>query len=69
VVGKEKIAQAIQFAYEQLKLVIEPSSAVAWLCCSGKSLNSAASELAWCLIGGNVEWLRPWPSLDGTETM
>jgi threonine dehydratase len=29
VVEEEEIVQAMQFAYEQLKLVIEPSSAVA----------------------------------------
>lgn len=50
VVEEEDIVQALQFAYERSKLVIELSSALRWFRCTGKNLNLSASGWAWCLL-------------------
>jgi hypothetical protein len=49
VVGEEEIVQAMEFAYERLKLVIDPQARWRWFRCSGKSHNSSAIGSAWCL--------------------
>ena len=69
VVGEEEIVQAMQFAYERLKLVIELSSAVALVPLLRHEPQLVGKRVGVVLTGGNVEWLRPWPRLDGTETM
>lgn len=69
VVGEEEIVQAMQFAYERLKLVIEPSSAVALAPLLRQEPQLVGKRAGVVLTGGNVERLRPWPCLDGTETM
>ena len=69
VVGEEEIVQATQFAYERLKLVIEPSSAVALAQLLRQEPQLVGERFGVVLTGGNVEWLRHWPCLDGTETM
>jgi threonine dehydratase len=68
-VGEEEIIQAMQFAYERLKLVIEPSSAVALVPLLRQEPQLVGKRVGVVLTGGNVEWLRPWPRLGGTETM
>jgi threonine dehydratase len=68
-VGEEEIVQAMQFAYERLKLVIEPSSAVALVPLLRQEPQLVGKRVGVVLTGGNVEWLRPWPRLEGTETM
>jgi threonine dehydratase len=59
----------MQFAYEQLKLVIEPSSAVALVPLLRQEPQLVGNGVGVVLTGGNAEWLWPWPRLDGTETM
>jgi threonine dehydratase len=68
-VGEEEIVQAIQFAYERLMLGIEPSSAVALVPLLRQEPQLVGKRVGVVLTGGNVEWLRPWPRLDRTETM
>ena len=68
-VGEEEILQAMQFAYERLKLMIEPSSVVALVPLLRQEPQLVSKRIGVVLTGGNVEWLRPWPRLDGTETM
>ena len=68
-VGEEKIVQATQFAYERLKLVIKPSSVVALAPLIRQEPQLVGKRVGVVLTGGNVEWLRHWPCLDGTETM
>ena len=69
VVGEEEIVQAMQFAYERLKLVIEPSSAVALVPLLSQEPQLVGKRVGVVLTGGNVEWLQPWSRLDRTETM
>jgi threonine dehydratase len=69
VVGEEEILQAMQFADERLKLVIEPSSAVALVPLLRQEPQLVGKRVGVVLTGGNVERHRPWPGLDGTETM
>lgn len=69
VVGEEEIVQAMQFAYERLKLVIEPSSAVALVPLLRHEPQLVGKRVVVVLTGGNVEWLRSWPRLDGTGTI
>lgn len=69
VVGEEEIVQAMQFAYERLKLVIEPSSAVALVPLLRHETQLVGKRVGVVLTGGNVEWMRPWPYLDGAQTM
>jgi len=64
-VEEEEIVQARQFAYERLKLVIKPSS-VALL---RQEPQLVCKRVGVVLTGGNVGWLRPWPRLDGVESM
>ena len=68
-VGEEEIVQAMQFAYERLKLVIEHSSAVALVPLLRQEPQLVGKRVGVVLTGGNVEWLRPWPRLDGAESM
>jgi len=68
-VGEEEILQAMQFGYERLKLVIEPSSAVALVPLLRQEPQLVGKRVGVVLTGGDVEWLRPCPRLDGTETM
>lgn len=69
VVGEEEIVQAMQFAYERLKLVIEPSSAVALVPLLRHEPQLVGKRVGVVLTGGNVEWLRSWPRPDGTGIM
>lgn len=59
----------MQLAYERLKLVIEPSSAVAVVPLLRQGNQLVSKRVGGMLTGGNVEWLRSWPRLDGIETM
>jgi len=68
-VGEEEIGQAMQFAYERLTLVIEPSSAVALVPLLRQAPQLVGKRVGVVLTGGNVAWLRPWPRLDRTEPM
>jgi threonine dehydratase len=58
-VGEEEIVQAMQFAYERLKLVIEPSNAVALVPLLRQEPQLVGKRVGVVLTGGNVEWLRP----------
>jgi threonine dehydratase len=58
-VGEEEIVQAMQFAYERLMLVIEPSSAVALVPLLRQEPQLVGKRVGVVLPGGNVEWLRP----------
>ncbi|MDE3039159.1 MAG: pyridoxal-phosphate dependent enzyme [Nitrospirota bacterium] len=55
VVGEEEIVQAMQFAYERLKLVIEPSSAVALVPLLRHEPQLVGKRVGVVLTGGNVE--------------
>jgi threonine dehydratase len=66
---KEEIVQAMQFAYERLPLVIEPSSVVAVVPLLKPAPQLVGKRVDVVLTGGNVAWLRPWPRLDSTEPM
>jgi threonine dehydratase len=68
-VGEEEILQAMQFAYERLTIVIEPSSAVALVPLLRQEPQLVSKRVGVVLTGGNVEWLRPWPRLAGAKTM
>jgi threonine dehydratase len=59
----------MQSAYEPLKLVIEPSSSVALVPLFRQGNQFVSKRVGGMLTGGNVEWLRSWPRLDGIETM
>lgn len=66
---KKEIVQVMQFASERLTLVIEPSSAVAWVPLLRQAPHLVGKRVDVVLTGGNVAWLRPWPRLDRTEPM
>jgi threonine dehydratase len=66
---KEEIVQAMQFAYERLKLVIEPSSAMALVPLLRQEPQLVGKRVGVVLAGGNVEWMQPWPRLDEAESM
>ena len=68
-VGEEEILQAMQFAYERLTLVIEPSSAVTLVPLLRQEPQLVSKRVGVVLTGGKVEWLWPWPSLAGTKTI
>ena len=53
VVGEEKIVQATQFAYERLKLVIEPSSVVALAPLLRQEPQLVGKRVGVVLTGGN----------------
>jgi hypothetical protein len=60
----------MQFTYERLKLVIEPSNAVALVPLLRQEPQLVVGKrVGGVLTGSNVAWLRPWPRLDSTETM
>jgi threo-3-hydroxy-L-aspartate ammonia-lyase len=59
----------MQFAYERLTLVIEPSSVVALVPLLRQKPQLVGKRVGGVLTGGNVAWLRPWPRLDSTEPM
>jgi len=69
VVEEEEIVQAMQFAYERLKLVIEPSSTVALVPLLRQEPQLVGKRVGVVLTGGNVEWVQPWPRLDGARAM
>jgi threonine dehydratase len=69
VVEEEEIVQAMQFAYERLKLVIEPSSAAALVPLRRQEPQLVGKRVGVVLTEGNVEWLRPWARLDGAEPL
>ena len=69
VVEEEEIVQAMQFAYERLKLVSEPSSAVALVPLFRQEPQLVGKRVGAVRTGGNVEWVQPWPRLDGAESM
>ena len=68
-VGQEEILQAMRFAHERLKLVIERSSAVALVPLLRQGHQLVSKRVGVMLTGGNVEWLRSWPRLDMIETI
>jgi threonine dehydratase len=49
----------MQFAYEQLKLVIEPSSAVALVSLLRQEPQLVGNGVGVVLTGGNAEWCGP----------
>ena len=65
----EEIVQAMQFAYERLTLVIEPSSVVALVPRLRQEPQLVGKRVGVVRTGGNVAWLRPWPRLDSAETL
>lgn len=69
VVEEEKIVQAMQFAYERLKLVIEPSRAVALVPLLMQEHQRAGTRVGVVLTVGNLEWEQSWPRLDRAESM
>lgn len=66
-VREDEIAQAMQFAHERLKLVIEPSSAVALAPLLRQEPELVGKRVGVVLTGGNVEWSSPCPPLGETE--
>ena len=68
VVEEEEIVQAMQFAYERLNLVIEPSSAVAMVPLLKHESQLVGKRVGVVLTGGYVAWVHPWPCLDGAES-
>jgi len=68
-VGEEKIVQAMQFAYERLTLVIEPSSAVALVPLLRQEPQLVGKRVGGCLLEAMWRGCGPWPRLDSTEPM
>jgi threonine dehydratase len=68
-VGQEEILQAMRFAYERLKIVIERSSAEAFVPLLRQGHQLVSKRVGVMLTRGNVKWLRSWPRLDRIETM
>jgi threonine dehydratase len=69
VVGEDEIVQAMRFAYERLKLVIEPSSAVALVPLLRQEPQLVGKRVGVVLTGGNVEWPGHCLRQDETESM
>lgn len=65
IVREEEIIQAMRFAYERLKLVIEPSSAVALVPLLRKEARLAGKRVAVVLSGGNADLTLLWNGLSG----
>jgi threonine dehydratase len=63
VVQEEEIVEAMTFAYERLKLVIEPSSAVALVPLLRKEPVLAGRTVGVVLSGGNVDLASFWRDL------
>jgi threonine dehydratase len=62
-VSEAEILQAMRFAYERLKLVIEPSSAVALAPILRRESELIGKRIAVVLTGGNVDLGGLWDSL------
>ena len=56
VVDEEEIVQAMHFVYERLKVVIEPSSAVALAPLLRHEAGLVGRRVGVVLTGGNMEW-------------
>ena len=69
VVEEEEIVRAMRFAYERLKLVIEPSSAVALVPLLRQEPQLVGKRVGVVLTGGNVEWPGHCLRQDETESM
>lgn len=67
-VGEDEIVQAMQFAHDRLKLLIEPSSAVALAPLLRQEPQLVGKRVGVVLTGGNVEGVPSKPCLDETET-
>lgn len=67
--GEEEIVQAMRFAYERLKLVIEPSSAVALVPLLRQEPQLVGKRVGVVHTGDNVEWPGHCLSQDETESM
>ncbi|HLZ34966.1 MAG TPA: pyridoxal-phosphate dependent enzyme [Nitrospira sp.] len=65
IVQEEEIIQAMRFAYERLKLVIEPSSAVALAPLLRKEARLVGKRVAVVLSGGNADLSLLWEGLRG----
>ena len=63
VVEEREILQAMRFAYERLKLVIEPSSAVALAPLLRKEAQLKGKRTAVVLTGGNTDLSLLWNGL------
>jgi threonine dehydratase len=68
-VGEEEIVQAMRFAHERLKLVIEPSSAVALVPLLRQEPQLVGKRVGVVLTGCNVEWPGHCLPQDETESM
>jgi len=60
-VSEEAIRAALRLAYERLKVVIEPSAAVAIAALTGGELHLAGKRVGVILSGGNVTLPEDWP--------
>jgi len=66
IVQEREIVEAMRFAYEQLKLVIEPSSAVALAPLLREEPQLRGKRVAVVLTGGNAELSSLWRDLDAS---
>jgi threonine dehydratase len=70
-VPEEAIVAALRFAWQRLKIVIEPSAAVALAPLLTGALRAPGARVGVILSGGNVDMTtaidRLWPELAGTE--
>ena len=64
IVEEREIVEAMRFAYEQLEMVIEPSSAVAVAPLLREESQLRGKRVAVVLTGGNVELSSLWRDLD-----
>ncbi len=67
-VDEESILQAMQLIWERMKIIIEPSSAVAVAVALQEAHLFKNKKVGIILSGGNVDLQRlPWQNFDGTE--
>jgi len=66
IVQEREIVEAMRFAYERLKLVIEPSSAVALAPLLREEPQLRGKRVAVVLTGGNAELSSLWRDLDAS---
>jgi threonine dehydratase len=66
IVQEREIVEAMRFAYERLKLVIEPSSAVALAPLLREEPQLRGKRVAVVLTGGNAELSSLWQDLDAS---
>ena len=60
-VDEDEIRRALRLAWERLKVVIEPSSAVVLAALTGGKLEIAGRRIGVVLSGGNVTLPKDWP--------